>query len=94
MSYLQLAYYHLASVFPAFFIGTYSLCSHKGTPIHKLLCKVYMVLMFVTALITLLMPAKVGARFLGHFGFIHLLSLSVIYSVPMAWLAARRRSIS
>lgn len=39
------------------------------------------------------MPAQVGVRFLGHFGFIHLLSLLVIYSVPVAWLAVRRGDV-
>lgn len=91
--YLQLVYFHLGTVFPAFLIGTYLLFSHKGTPGHKLFGKIYMLLMLFTALITLFMSAEVGPTFLGHFGFIHLLSFMVLYSVPTAYLAARSGNI-
>jgi uncharacterized membrane protein len=80
-------------VFPAFLIGTYLLANRKGTPQHKLLGKVYMLLMLFTALVTLFMSAKVGSTFLGHFGLIHLLSFFVLYTVPAAILAARRGDI-
>ena len=93
LNYLQLAYLHLGTVFPAFLIGTYLLLNHKGTPGHKFLGKVYMLLMLFTALITLFMSAEVGPTFLGHFGFIHLLSFMVLYSVPTAYLAARSGNI-
>lgn len=93
MSYLQLAYIHLASVLPAFLIGTYLLINQKGTPRHRLLGKVYMSLMLFTALVTLLMAARVGPTFMGHFGYIHLLSVLVLYSVPAAYFAARRGDI-
>jgi len=90
MSYTQLAYWHLATITPAFLVGSYLLINRKGTPRHKLLGRIYMLLMLVTALITLLMPAEVGPQFFGHFGFIHLLSLLVLYLVPSVFLAARR----
>ncbi len=93
MTYLQLAYFHLATVFPAFLIGAYLLLSHKGTSQHKLLGKVYMLFMLITALITLFMTAEVGPRFLGHFGFIHLFSVLVLYCIPAALLAARNGNI-
>ena len=48
MTYLQLAYGHLATVLPAFFIGTFLLLNRKGTPRHKRLGRVYLVLMFTT----------------------------------------------
>ncbi len=53
-----------------------------------------MVLMLVTALVTLFMPAHVGPSFLGHFGFIHLFCLVVWYSVPAAYFAARVGNIT
>jgi uncharacterized membrane protein len=90
MSYLQLAIFHLTTVLPAFLIGGYLLLGTKGTDIHKLLGKIYMVLMMVTAATTLFMEARVGPQFLGHFGWIHLLSLLVLTSVPRAWFAIRR----
>ena len=93
MTYLQLAYAHLATIVPAFLIGTFQLFMTKGTPRHKLLGKVYMVLMLITATITLFMPALVGPQVVGHFGYIHLFSLLVFYSVPTAYVNARRGNI-
>ena len=93
MTYIQLAYLHLATVLPAFVIGAFQLFRRKGTPSHKLLGKIYMLLMLATGLITLAMPAAVGSRFFGHFGFIHAFSFLTLYSVPAAFFAARRGDI-
>jgi uncharacterized membrane protein len=93
MTYTQLAYLHLATVVPAFAIGAFQLFRRKGTLSHKLLGKIYMALMLATGLITLAMPAEVGPRFLGHFGFIHAFSFLTLYSVPAAYIAARRGNI-
>ncbi len=93
MTYHQLAYLHFGTVFPAFLLGTFLLARRKGTPLHKLLGKTYLLLMMLTGILTLFMPAKVGPQFFGHFGFIHLLSLLTLYSAPAAYLAARRGDI-
>lgn len=93
MTYIQLTYLHLGTIFPALLIGTYLLLSTRGTPGHKLLGKVYMTLMLFTALVTLFMSAEVGPRVLNHFGLIHLLSLLVLYCVPAAYFAARAGNI-
>lgn len=93
MTYTQLVYLHLATVLPAFAIGAFQLLRRKGTPSHKLLGKIYMLLMLATGLITLVMPAEVGPRFLGHFGFIHLFSFLTLYNVPSAYFAIRRGNI-
>jgi len=93
MTYLQLAYLHLGTVFPAFLIGTFLLLNRKGSPAHKVLGKVYMSLMLVTALVTLFMSAEVGPTLLGHFGFIHMFSFLVFYYVPTAYLAIRGGNI-
>ena len=90
MTYTQLAYLHLATIVPAFVIGAFQLLKRKGTSSHKLLGKVYMLLMLATGFITLSMPAKVGPQFLNHFGFIHIFSLLALFSVPIAYVAARR----
>ena len=92
-SYMMLTYLHLATIVPAFLIGTFLLLNPKGTTWHRFLGKAYMVLMLLTAIITLLMPAIVGPQFLHHFGFIHLFSVLVIWTVPVAYLAARRGDI-
>lgn len=94
MTYYQLAYAHLATIIPAFLIGTALLFMKKGTPRHKLLGRIYMPLMLVTAIITLFMPAHVGPRIGGHFGFIHLFSLLVLKSVPSAYIYARRGNVA
>lgn len=90
MSYLHLAYLHLATVVPGFFLGGYLLLNRKGTALHRGMGKAYMVCMVLTALITLFMPAQVGPALWGHFGFIHLFSLLVLYCVPAAYVAAQR----
>ena len=89
MTYMQLTYLHLGSLVPAVVIGSYLLLNRKGTPVHRLLGKIYMGLMLFTAIITLFMEALVGPKFLNHFGFLHLLSLFVLYTVPTAYRAIR-----
>lgn len=93
MTYLQLAYLHLATILPAFAIGTWLLLNRKGSTKHKRLGRAYMVLMLATAIITLYMPAEVGPQFLGHFGFIHGFSLLPLCLVPTAYRAARRGDV-
>jgi uncharacterized membrane protein len=92
-SYLPLAYAHLATVLPAFAIGTYMMFARKGDRFHRLLGKGYMLLMLTTAAISLFMPAFVGPRLLNHFGFIHLFSVLTLVSVPQAYFAARSHNI-
>jgi uncharacterized membrane protein len=91
--YLPLAYAHLATVLPAFAIGTYMMIVRKGNALHRALGKTYMVLMLVTATITLFMPAAVGVKLFNHFGFIHLFSVLTVVSVPQAYFAARRHDV-
>lgn len=90
MTYHQLAYLHLLTVVPAFVIGGLVLLTRKGTPRHRSLGRVFAALMMVTAAITLLIPSAVGPSLLGHFGFLHILSLVVLWSVPAAVFAIRR----
>ncbi len=89
MTYDYLMYLHLATVVPCFLLGTILLLIRKGTRIHTALGKVYMVLMMITAFITLFMPARVGSQFLGHFGWIHSFSFLTLYTVPTAYRAIR-----
>lgn len=92
-TYLPLAYAHLATILPAFVIGTYMMFARKGDRFHRTLGKGYMVLMMTTAAITLFMPAAVGPRLLNHFGFIHLFSVLALTSVPSAYFAALRHDV-
>nr|WP_256260981.1 DUF2306 domain-containing protein [Shewanella sp. NIFS-20-20] len=83
----------MATVIPAFLIGTYLLFTKKGTPNHKKFGRIYMILMLVTASISLFMQAQLGTLFLGHFGYIHLLSFLTIYAVPVAYFSAKNGNI-
>ena len=93
MDYTNLMYWHLATVIPCFVIGTTLLLIKKGTKNHVLFGRVYMILMMITAIITLFMPAHVGPRVLNHFGFIHSFSFLTIYTVPTAYLAIKKGNI-
>lgn len=93
MTYHDLAYLHLATIVPAFLLASYLLLSRKGTKHHKSLGKVYVTLMFITSGISLLMPAQVGPALLNHFGYIHLLSIMTICTLPIAFYSARRGNI-
>jgi len=93
MSYLSLAYAHLTTVLPAALLGGALLAARKGTPRHRRFGKVYMALILITAVITLFMPAEVGPRMFGHFGFIHAFSALALWSVPAALFAVQRGDI-
>lgn len=93
MNYETLMFAHLATVLPAFLIGTIILVIKKGTPIHKQLGRVYMILMTVTAFITIFMQAKVGPKLFNHFGYIHLFTILTLYSVPTALIAIRKGDV-
>jgi uncharacterized membrane protein len=86
-------YLHLATVVPCVFLGAIIFLMKKGTEVHKLLGRVYMVLMMLTAAITVFMRAEVGPRLFGHFGFIHLFSVLTLFSVPQAYFAIKRGDI-
>jgi uncharacterized membrane protein len=70
--------------------GTYLIFAKKGTQFHKIIGKVYMILMGLTGILTLFIPAQVGQRIFNHFGLLHLLSFLTIYSVPRAWFAIKK----
>lgn len=90
MSETDIIYLHLYTVIPAFIIGTYLMINRKGSTKHKYLGKIYMILMFSTALISLFIPAAVGPRLINHFGYIHLLSLLVMYGIPTAYMQIKK----
>ena len=74
---------HLIAVSPCLIIGAYLIYfSTKGSGNHINIGWAYMILMFFQAGISLFMEARVGPQFLNHFGWIHLLSILTIYTVP------------
>ena len=91
--YLPLAYVHFATIAPCFLIAVWLLLRRKGTPTHKLLGKVYMVLISFSSIVAVAMPATIGPRLWNHFGYIHLFCLAVFVSVPYALWAIRRGNV-
>jgi len=89
-----LMYIHLATVVPCIFIGAVLIVMKKRTRIHQTLGKIYMLLMLVTSGVALFMPAKVGSQVLGHFGWIHGFCLLTLYTVPTAYLAIRKGTVT
>jgi len=84
---------HLVTIVPAAALGAYLLAARKGSPSHRILGKAYMILMGFTAVWTLFLPAEFGPHLWNHFGMLHLLSLLTAWTVPTAWLAARRGDV-
>jgi|CoawatStandDraft_6_1074263.scaffolds.fasta_scaffold55011_2 uncharacterized membrane protein len=91
--YETLSFMHLGTIAPAFLMATFMMVTKKGTEVHKLIGRIYMVLMLFTAAVTLLMSAQVGPRLFNHFGFIHLLSVLVLYCVPSAYWAIKNGNV-
>ena len=79
---------HLATVLPAVPLGAYVLWGRKGDARHRLLGRIWAMLMVVTAL------SSFGLRGLtGQFSLIHLLSLLTLVAIPRAIWQARRGNI-
>lgn len=81
---------HVAAVIPAALLGTYVLLRPKGTPMHRLLGKTWLVLMVVTALSSLFIHQI--NMFYG-FSPIHLLSVYVLFGCWGAIANARKHNI-
>ncbi|GAA3086409.1 DUF2306 domain-containing protein [Rhizobium viscosum] len=81
---------HVAAVVPAAILGAYLLAWPKGTPRHRLLGKIWMVLMVVTALSSFFIHQ---INLVYGFSPIHLLSVLVLAGSWRAVLAARRHDI-
>lgn len=81
---------HLATVLPALPLGLYLFLARKGGPRHRLLGRIWMALMAVTAI------AALFIRHLndGRFSFIHIASVVTLVGIPLAINAARRGRIA
>ncbi len=81
---------HVAAVAPAALLGAYLLVRPKGTPRHRLLGKIWLVLMIVTALSSFFIHQI--NMFYG-FSPIHLLSIFVLFGCWGAIANARKHNI-
>jgi len=91
--YDQLALIHLALIAPAPLLGAYLLVRKKGTPRHRQLGKFYMLIMCLSAVISLFMPAQIGPQFVWHWGWIHVLSFWTLICVYLALRSVRAGNI-
>ncbi|WP_019140264.1 DUF2306 domain-containing protein [Noviherbaspirillum massiliense] len=78
---------HVATAFGALSIGGTMLASKKGTASHRLLGRTWVALMLATALLSF------GIRTTGHFSWIHLLSVWILFVLGMAMYSVFRRNI-
>ncbi|MGR4843582.1 DUF2306 domain-containing protein [Rhizobium laguerreae] len=81
---------HVAAVTPAALLGAYILLRPKGTPLHRLLGRIWMALMIVTAMSSFFIHEL--DLFYG-FSPIHLLSIATLFGSWNAIAAARRGDI-
>jgi uncharacterized membrane protein len=81
---------HLATVLPALPLGLYLFVSRKGGARHRLLGRIWMALMAITAIAALFIR-HLNA---GEFSPIHLASVVTLVGIPLAINAARRRRIA
>lgn len=80
---------HLLTVIPALPLGAYVLLAKKGGDRHRTLGKIWLGLMFVTAMATLFIRNVND----GQFSWIHLFTLLTFISVPRALMSARSGDI-
>lgn len=80
---------HLITVIPAIPLGTYVILSRKGGARHKLLGKIWLSLMFVTAISTIFIRNVND----GQFSWIHLFTLLTFIAIPQAIVSARQGRI-
>jgi uncharacterized membrane protein len=79
---------HLATVVPAFVLGTWLIFfSKKGSPIHRTLGKIYLVLMTITAITTIFVRQLNP----GHLSWLHLFIPLTAWGVFNALWSIRRR---
>lgn len=84
---------HLATVLPAFAIGTYLIfISAKGAPHHRALGYLYLTLMTITAGTTLFINEVNPSGFMG-LSFVHVFIPLTIYGVVAAIVGARSRNV-
>lgn len=81
---------HLATIVIALLLTPYMLLRPRGTPIHRLLGKVWVTAMTATAAISLFVRYSNP----GHFSFIHILSVFVLVMAPRVWLTARAHNVA
>lgn len=81
---------HLLTVLVSLVLTPWMLLKPRGTPIHRLLGKVWVLAMVATAALSLFVRTINP----GHFSVIHLLSIFVLVMAPRVWLTARAHQVA
>jgi uncharacterized membrane protein len=79
---------HMLAASGALVIGGITLRMKKGTSLHRLSGRVWVLLMLVAVLVSF------GIRSTGHFSWIHLLSLWILFVIGMGLYSIFRRNVA
>lgn len=78
---------HLVSVIPALLLGLVILSKKKGTSIHKLMGRIWIVLMLIASVTSFFIKSN------GSFSWIHILSVITLVSIAIAIFSIRKGDI-
>lgn len=81
-------YIHLAAVVLSLVLGAVNILMRKGTLLHKLIGRVWAILMLITALSSLFIIPT------GSFTWLHLFSILIIICVPIGVFSVRKGNIN
>ena len=87
MSFTPIVLTHLSTALLALTIGGTMLVMQKGTTLHRLGGRIWVVLMALTALLSF------GIQTSGAFSWIHLLSIYTLFAITMALIAISRHNV-
>jgi len=83
---------HLVAAMISLVLGAWQLIAARGGARHRIVGRVWVLAMAVTAITSFGITGKLGWAWLGGYSWIHGLSLWILVSLTMAVLAARRRA--
>lgn len=84
---------HLATALPALLLGPVILRRRKGDSLHKLLGRIWVALMLVTAIASAFIRTPGGGIAGTGFSLIHIFTVWTLVTVPIAVRAARARDV-
>lgn len=79
---------HVGTVIPALFLGAPILLMKKGTPLHKVLGRIWAMLMMTTAISSFWLTGLTGG-----IGPIHIFSIATLFSIPWAIYNVRKGNL-
>jgi len=85
-----LVWAHLATILPALALTPVMLLRPRGDGLHRLLGKVWVAAMFLTAALSF----EVRLSHPGHFSFIHIISAYVVIAAPLIWWTAHTHRVN